>query len=107
MEVTYCKTRKKSYIHFAARFAAKEAVAKSDAHRLERLAFHWRVFEVVERSVRRTAHSACREKLQKLLEQYNVHLSLSHTRQQWLRLWYWKAKNKKYSSFNYLLHNLY
>ena len=30
MEVTYCKTRKKSYIHFAARFAAKENVRIAD-----------------------------------------------------------------------------
>jgi holo-[acyl-carrier protein] synthase len=77
MEVTYCKTRKKSYIHFAARFAAKEAVAKAMRTGWSG-AFHWRDIEVIN-DQSGAPHILLSRDVAKALEQYHVHLSLSHT----------------------------
>jgi holo-[acyl-carrier protein] synthase len=77
MEVTYCKTRKKPYIHFGARFAAKEAVAK--AMRIGWSgAFHWRDIEVVN-DQSGAPHILLSRDVAKALDQCTVHLSLSHT----------------------------
>jgi len=75
--VTYCKTRKKSYIHFAARFAAKEAVAKAMRTGWSG-AFHWRDIEVVN-DQSGAPHILLSRGVAKALEQCHVHLSLSHT----------------------------
>jgi holo-[acyl-carrier protein] synthase len=77
MEVTYCKTRQKPYIHFAARFAAKEAVAKAMRTGWSG-AFHWRDIEVVN-DQSGAPHILLSHDVAKALEQCNVHLSLSHT----------------------------
>ena len=77
MEVTYCKTHQKSYIHFAARFAAKEAVAKAMRTGWSG-AFHWRDIEVVN-DQSGAPHILLSRDVAKALEQYTVHLSLSHT----------------------------
>jgi holo-[acyl-carrier protein] synthase len=77
MEVTYCKTRKKPYIHFAARFAAKEAVAKAMRTGWSG-AFHWRDIEVVN-DQSGAPHILLSREVAKALEQCVVHLSLSHT----------------------------
>ncbi len=77
MEVTYCKTRKKPYIHFAARFAAKEAVAKAMRTGWSG-AFHWRDIEVVNDQTG-APHILLSREVAKALEHCNVHLSLSHT----------------------------
>jgi holo-[acyl-carrier protein] synthase len=77
MEVTYCKTRKKPYIHFAARFAAKEAVAKAMRTGWSG-AFHWRDIEVVN-DQSGAPHILLSREVAKALEPCNVHLSLSHT----------------------------
>jgi holo-[acyl-carrier protein] synthase len=77
MEVTYCKTRKRPYIHFAARFAAKEAVAKA-MHTGWSGAFHWRDIEVVN-DQSGAPHILLSSNVAKALEQCTVHLSLSHS----------------------------
>ena len=77
MEVTYCKTRKKPYIHFGARFAAKEAVAKAMRTGWSG-AFHWRDIEVVN-DQSGAPHILLSRDVAKALEQCSVHLSLSHT----------------------------
>jgi len=77
MEVTYCKTRKKPHIHFSARFAAKEAVAKAMRTGWSG-AFHWRDIEVVN-DQSGAPHILLSRDVAKALEQCIVHLSLSHT----------------------------
>lgn len=77
MEVTYCKTRKKPYIHFGARFAAKEAVAKAMRTGWSG-AFHWRDIEVVN-DQSGAPHILLSRGVAKALDQCIVHLSLSHT----------------------------
>ena len=77
MEVTYCKTRKKPYIHFGARFAAKEAVAKAMRTGWSG-AFHWRDIEVVN-DQSGAPHILLSRDVAKALDQCDVHLSLSHT----------------------------
>jgi holo-[acyl-carrier protein] synthase len=77
MEVTYCKTRKRPYIHFAARFAAKEAVAKAIRTGWSGV-FHWRGIEVIN-DQSGAPHILLTGEVAKALEQCNVHLSLSHT----------------------------
>ncbi|MGA3287836.1 MAG: holo-ACP synthase [Bacteroidota bacterium] len=77
MEVTYCKTRKKPYIHFGARFAAKEAVAKAMRTGWSG-AFHWRDIEVVN-DQSGAPHILLSRDVAKALDQCTVHLSLSHT----------------------------
>ncbi len=77
MEVTYCKTRKKPHIHFAARFAAKEAVAKAMRTGWSGV-FHWRDIEVVN-DQSGAPHILLSRDVAKALEQCTIHLSLSHT----------------------------
>ena len=77
MEVTYCKTRKKPYIHFGARFAAKEAVAKAMRTGWSG-AFHWRDIEVVN-DQSGAPHILLSRDVARALDQCTVHLSLSHT----------------------------
>ena len=77
MEVTYCKTRSKPYIHFAARFAAKEAVAKAMRTGWSG-AFHWRDIEVVN-DQSGAPHILLSRNVAEALVQCNVHLSLSHS----------------------------
>ena len=77
MEVTYCRTRKKPHIHFAARFAAKEAVAKAMRTGWSG-AFRWRDIEVVN-DQSGAPHILLSREVAKALDQCNVHLSLSHT----------------------------
>ncbi len=77
MEVAYCKTRKKPYIHFGARFAAKEAVAKAMRTGWSG-AFHWRDIEVIN-DQSGAPHILLSRDVAKALDQCTVHLSLSHT----------------------------
>jgi holo-[acyl-carrier protein] synthase len=77
MEVTYCRTRKKPYVHFAARFAAKEAVAKAMRTGWSGT-FHWRDIEVVN-DQSGAPHVILSGDVAKALEQCNIHLSLSHS----------------------------
>jgi holo-[acyl-carrier protein] synthase len=77
MEVTYCKTRRKPYIHFGARFAAKEAVAKAMRTGWSG-AFHWRDIEVVN-DQSGAPHILLSRDVARALDQCSVHLSLSHT----------------------------
>jgi holo-[acyl-carrier protein] synthase len=77
MEVTYCRTRKKPYIHFAARFAAKEAVAKAMRTGWSG-AFHWRDIEVVN-DQSGAPHILLSRDVAEALKQCNIHLSLSHS----------------------------
>jgi holo-[acyl-carrier protein] synthase len=77
MEITYCKTRKRPYMHFAARFAAKEAVAKAMRTGWSG-AFRWKDISVVNDSLG-APHILLTGEVAKALEKCSVHLSLSHT----------------------------
>ena len=77
MEIAYCKTRKRPYMHFAARFAAKEAVAKAMRTGWSG-AFRWKDISVVNDSYG-APHILLTGEVAKALEKCNVHLSLSHT----------------------------
>jgi holo-[acyl-carrier protein] synthase len=77
MEVTYCRTRKRPYMHFAARFAAKEAVAKAMRTGWSG-SFRWKDISVVNDSSG-APHILLTGEVAKALEKCNVHLSLSHT----------------------------
>jgi holo-[acyl-carrier protein] synthase len=76
-EVAYCRSKKNPHEHFAARFAAKEAVSKA----MEtgwRGSFNWKDVEVVNEpsgAPKITLHSS----LATLLASCRVHLSISHT----------------------------
>ena len=77
-EVAYCKSKKNSHEHFAARFAAKEAVSKAMKTGWSGK-FRWKDVEVVnektgEPRINLYGHVA------KLLKGSAVHLSLSHTK---------------------------
>lgn len=76
-EIAYCSTKKSPHKHYAARFAAKEAVAKA-MHTGWRGIFRWRDVEVVNRpsgEPRIVLHG----KVASALAGSQVHLSLSHT----------------------------
>lgn len=77
MEITYCRTRNKPYIHFAARFAAKEAVAKAMRTGWSG-EFRWKDVEVVNDQSGAPHIILCRE-VKKALEECDIHLSISHT----------------------------
>ncbi|MFZ1976767.1 MAG: holo-ACP synthase [Bacteroidota bacterium] len=77
MEVTYCRTRKRPYMHFAARFAAKEAVAKAMRTGWSG-SFRWKDISVVNDSFG-APHILLTGEVAIALEKCNVHLSLSHT----------------------------
>jgi holo-[acyl-carrier protein] synthase len=77
MEVTYCRTRKKPYIHFAARFAAKEAVAKAMRTGWSGV-FRWKDVEVVNDQSGAPHIILCHE-VKRALKQCDIHLSISHT----------------------------
>ena len=77
MEVTYCRTRKKPYIHFAARFAAKEAVAKAMRTGWSGV-FRWKDVEVINDQSGAPHIILCHE-VKRALEQCHIHLSISHT----------------------------
>ena len=77
MEVAYCKTRQRSYIHFAARFAAKEAVAKAMRTGWSG-AFHWKDIEVVNDSTG-APHVLLVGEVARALKDYKLHLSISHS----------------------------
>ena len=76
-EVKYCKSRKNPHEHFAARFAAKEAVGKAmqtgwKGH------FRWKDIEVVNEPSGAPKVVLYRE-VSETLSNCTVHLSLSHT----------------------------
>jgi len=78
MEITYCRTRSEPYIHFAARFAAKEAVAKAMRTGWSG-AFRWKDVEVVNDQSGAPHIILCGD-VKRALEEYYVHLSISHTK---------------------------
>ena len=76
-EIQYCTSKKNSYEHFAARFAAKEAVSKA----LEigwRGGFRWQDVEIVNEQSGKPG-VILYEHVNKLLANSRVLLSLSHT----------------------------
>lgn len=76
-EIKYCESRKNSHQHFAARFAAKEAVSKAMETGWSG-AFRWKDVEVInERSG--APKFVFYHGVAKHLAKNRVHLSLSHT----------------------------
>ncbi len=76
-EIAYCKSKKKPHEHFAARFAAKEAVSKA----MElgwRGKFRWKDVEVVNEPSG-APKIILYDYVASLLGQSRVHLSISHT----------------------------
>lgn len=76
-ETSYCRSKKNPYQHFAARFAAKEAVSKAVKIGWSG-AFRWKDVEVVNDDSGAPSIVLYNE-MAKLLENSRVHLSLSHT----------------------------
>ena len=77
VEIDYCRSKKNSYQHYAARFAAKEAVAKSLAIGWSG-GFRWRDIEVVnDRSGKPSV--VLRGHLKKMLSKSTVFVSISHS----------------------------
>lgn len=77
-EIAYCTAKKNPHEHFAARFAAKEALSKAMQTGWSG-AFHWKDVEVVNNpsgAPRIILHNA----LATALGNAKVHLSLSHTK---------------------------
>ncbi len=76
-EITYCRSRKNPHEHFAARFAAKEAVSKAMQKGWSG-EFRWKDIEVMNESTGAPKIVLYGE-LARLLSGRKVHLSLSHT----------------------------
>jgi holo-[acyl-carrier protein] synthase len=76
-EVSYCKSKKKPQEHFAARFAAKEAVSKAMETGWSGK-FRWRDVEVVN-DASGAPKVILHDYVAAQLEQCRVHVSLSHT----------------------------
>jgi holo-[acyl-carrier protein] synthase len=76
-EIAYCNSKKKPHEHFAARFAAKEAVSKAMETGLTGK-FRWRDVEVIN-DTSGAPKIILHEYVASQLAQCRVHLSLSHT----------------------------
>jgi len=76
-EVAYCKSKKKPHEHFAARFAAKEAVSKAMETGWSGQ-FRWRDVEVVNEASG-APKVVLHDYVAAQLAQCTVHVSLSHT----------------------------
>ena len=76
-EIAYCTSRKNSHQHFAARFAAKEAVSKALATGWD-ASFRWRDVEV-RNDAGGKPHVTLHGKVRDTLAGSQVHLSLSHS----------------------------
>lgn len=76
-EIAYCKAKKKSHEHFAARFAAKEAVSKAMETGWSGK-FRWRDVEVVNEPTG-APKVVLHDYVAQQLMQCRVHVSLSHT----------------------------
>lgn len=76
-EVAYCKSKKKPHEHFAARFAAKEAVSKAMETGWSGK-FRWRDVEVIN-DVSGAPKVILHDFVAEQLAQCRVHVSLSHT----------------------------
>jgi holo-[acyl-carrier protein] synthase len=77
IEVTYCKTHKHPSMHFAARFAAKEAVAKAMRTGWSG-SFRWKDISVIN-DTSGAPHILLSGEVAKALEHCKIHLSISHT----------------------------
>lgn len=76
-ETNYCRSKKKPYEHFAARFAAKEAVSKAVKTGWSG-AFRWKDVEVVNDDSG-APRIVLYNEMANLLQNSRIHLSLSHT----------------------------
>jgi holo-[acyl-carrier protein] synthase len=76
-EVAYCKSKKKPHEHFAARFAAKEAVSKAMETGWSGQ-FRWRDVEVVNEASG-APKVVLHDYVASQLAECKVHVSLSHT----------------------------
>jgi len=76
-EITYCRSRKNPHEHFAARFAAKEAVSKAMQKGWSG-EFRWKDIEVMNEPSG-APRIVLYGELAQLLEGAKIHLSLSHT----------------------------
>ncbi|MFI5264420.1 MAG: holo-ACP synthase [Candidatus Kapaibacterium sp.] len=82
-EISYCRSRRFSAEHFAARFAAKEAFAKAIGTGIRR-GFIWKEVEVRKEYSGKpilTLHGSMIEKVIRIVDgNYHVQLSLTHTK---------------------------
>lgn len=76
-ETNYCRSKKNPYEHFAARFAAKEAVSKAVKTGWSG-AFRWKDVEVVNDDSG-APRIVLYNEMANLLQNSRIHLSLSHT----------------------------
>ena len=77
VEIRYCNTKKDPYQHFAARFAAKEAVSKALASGW-RMGFRWKDVEIVN-SPSGEPRIVLYRRVAELLTNSKIFLSLSHS----------------------------
>ncbi len=77
VEIRYCKTKNNPYEHFAARFAAKEAVSKALATGWRR-GFRWKDVEIVNNPSGEPRVILYRQ-VAELLSNCKIFLSLSHS----------------------------
>ena len=83
LEIAYCRSRKLSYEHFAARFAAKEGFAKAIGTGIRR-GFKWNEVEVRNEYSGKpiiVLHGSMITNVAKLVGvEYHIQLSLTHTK---------------------------
>ena len=77
-EITYCKSKKRPHEHFAARFAAKEAVSKAMKTGWSGK-FRWKDIEVANEPSGEP-RIVLYDSVAAMLSKSTVHLSLSHTK---------------------------
>ncbi len=77
-EIAYCKSKKRPHEHFAARFAAKEAVSKAMETGWSGK-FRWKDVEVVNEPSG-VPRIILYDHVARMLARSKVHLSLSHTK---------------------------
>lgn len=79
-EIEYCESRKnQKYQHYAARFAAKEAIFKAISERIEnKFEIDWKEIEILNNEEGRPYVDISRLKLNKI---QNIDISLSHCKE--------------------------
>jgi holo-[acyl-carrier protein] synthase len=79
-EIKYCLARRFPEMHFASRFAAKEAVAKAAGTGLWRRGFSWRDIDIVNHGDNSPIYVEINGKLKRKLRAGRILISMSHCR---------------------------
>lgn len=76
-EISYCKSKADQYQHFAARFAAKEAVSKSLSD-LWKSDYGWKHIEIIN-NLKGKPEAVLNGDLGKNSSEIDIHISISHS----------------------------